>query len=112
MQPFGQRRVIPAHNECVYDECESDDECRRTTTYEPRAESVCTCSDERNTCTFANCRVDSDCPSPYPCGAWNYCHSAADACRADTDCKGEQSCVYSWQAKHYVCEMRYNTAPD
>jgi hypothetical protein len=109
---FGQRRFIPAHNECVYDECTSDDECRRTTIYEPRAESVCTCTDERNTCTFANCRKDSDCPSPFPCGPWHYCHSAADTCRASSNCKAGEDCIYSWEVKHYVCKQQEHIAPD
>lgn len=111
--PFGQRRIIPAHNECVYDECTSDDECRRTSTHEPRAELICSCGQDRNTCAFANCRRDSDCPTPFPCGAWRYCHSAADGCRTDADCKkpGEQ-CVYSWDVNHYICKELERIAPD
>jgi hypothetical protein len=112
-QSFGTKRTIPAHNECVYDDCTSDDECRRTGEYEPRAELVCTCAPERNTCTFANCRKDSDCPSPFTCGGWHYCHSAADACRDDAkDCKSGENCVYSWDVKHYICKHQVNVAPD
>jgi hypothetical protein len=109
---FGERHIIPAHNECVYDECTSDDECRRTSTYEPRAEQVCTCGADRNTCTFANCRQDSDCPAPFPCGAWHYCHSAPDACRTTDDCKRGEGCVYSWELKHYICQVQTQIAPD
>ena len=112
VHPFGQRRFIPAHNTCIYDECESDDECRRTSQYEPRSEQICQCAAERNTCTFANCRQDSDCPSPHKCGGWRYCHSATDECRANTDCKGGKACKYSWEDKHYVCEELPNVAPD
>jgi hypothetical protein len=112
VHPFGQRRIIPAHNECVYDECTSDDECRRTSPYEPRAEQVCNCSPERNTCSFANCRRDSDCPSPFTCGPWRYCHSAADKCRVNTDCKKDQICAYSWEVKHYACKEDERIAPD
>lgn len=110
--PFGQRRVIPAHNECVYEECMSDEECRQTGTHEPRAELICVCTPERNTCTFANCRVDSDCPAPFKCGSWSYCHSAADACRASSDCKAGDECVYSWEEKHYICRKEERIAPD
>lgn len=112
VHPFGQRRIIPAHNECIYDECTSDDECRRTSTHEPRAEQVCNCSPERNTCSFANCRADSDCPSPFPCGPWRYCHSAADKCRTNADCRAGDGCVYSWSVKHYICETETHIAPD
>lgn len=112
VQTFGTRRTIPAHNECVYDDCTSDDECRRTSTYEPRAELVCTCAPDRNTCTFANCRRDSDCPSPFTCGGWHYCHSAADGCRETKDCQPGEDCIYSWEVKHYVCKHQTRIAPD
>jgi hypothetical protein len=112
-QSFGTKHVIPAHNECVYDDCTSDDECRRTGEHEPRTELVCTCAPERNTCTFANCRKDSDCPSPFTCGGWHYCHSAADACRDDAKaCKSGEDCVYSWDVKHYICKHQVHVAPD
>lgn len=110
---FGERREVPAHNECVYDECTSDDECRRTTTHEPRAEKICICAEERNTCTFANCRKDSDCAAPYTCGTWRYCHAAADACSPTKPCKAAgEECRYSWDLAHYVCEVPVNIAPD
>ncbi len=112
MFTFGQRRIIPAHNECVYDECTSDDECRRTSMHAPNADLVCTCASERNTCSFANCRQDSDCPAPFPCGGWHYCHAAADECRASSDCKRDKECVYSWEVKHYVCKTIERIAPD
>jgi len=112
VETFGTRRTIAAHNECVYDECTSDDECRRTGTYEPRAELVCTCDAERNTCTFANCRKDSDCPASFTCGGWHYCHSAADGCRETKDCKAGEDCIYSWDVKHYICKHQQRIAPD
>jgi hypothetical protein len=103
--------MIPAHNECVYDECERDDECRRNSTSEPKSEEVCDCGEERHVCSPANCRANSDCPPPYTCGDWRYCHSAADACKANADCK-VGDCVYSWEVKHYVCKVQEHIAPD
>jgi len=100
----GRNFSIPAHNDCLYDECTSDEECRKDAAHEPRADLVCTCNaDERHTCSFANCRADSDCPSPFPCGAMGYCHAASDACRTKADCKGRENCTYDWSVSHYVC---------
>lgn len=112
VQTFGTRRTITAHNECVYDDCTSDDECRRTGAYEPRAELACMCAADRNVCTFANCRKDSDCPSPFTCGGWHYCHSAADGCRETKDCPPGEDCIYSWDVNHYICKHQTHIAPD
>jgi hypothetical protein len=109
---FGTRHQIPAHNDCLYDECTSDDECRRHSTYEPRAESVCDCSPERRVCGFANCRTNADCPPPFTCGPGRYCGSTRDACRGSAECKASEACVYSWKAKHYVCETPSNLPPE
>ena len=96
--------VVPAHTECLYDECTSDAECRERGENEPRADLVCRCdAKERHTCTFANCRTDADCPAPFACGSYQYCHSAADECQKPSDCTGGRACTYSWEKKSYLC---------
>jgi hypothetical protein len=101
----GEQLYFLAHNECVYDECVRDEDCRRDSPYEPRAERACNCDiADINRCTFGNCRKDTDCPPPFPCGPYRYCHSDRDGCRKKSDCNGAEECMYSWEVKHYVCK--------
>lgn len=102
----GQRRVIPTQNACLYDECMSDAECRRTSTHEPKKESACFCdSDNTNRCRFANCKEDSDCPPGSSCGSAFYCHTPADECQKESDCGAPKKlCTYDWEVRRYLCK--------
>jgi hypothetical protein len=102
----------PAHNTCVYDECLSDEECRKSG--DPQAiERVCLCNSiGRNTCGFANCREDTDCPTGFPCGTGAYCHAPEDECRLDADCpSAKKKCGYEQAAKKYTCKAPYTPFP-
>jgi hypothetical protein len=102
---------------CSYDECVADTDC---------GTGVCDCRNkqnrEANTCIKGNCRTDGDCkgqscsPSgvhvdPYctggiPIGSYGwFCHTAADECLDDTDCKALDfgACVLDTDVVHWKC---------
>ncbi len=106
---------------CTYDACVHDSDC-------PDGQT-CAChgapyTDGRdNACVKGNCRVDTDCaPGRYcspsiltaECGdslAGYYCHTAADLCVDDSDCRavgsraGIPSCVYSTTDSRWECAV-------
>jgi hypothetical protein len=104
---------------CVYDLCESDDDC-------PGA--VCSCGGYAPAmhvaalvggyvCVTGNCRTDGDCGKGGYCSpslsACSYitefaCHTPMDECVNDSDCAPLSSprvaaCTYSDSAGHWVC---------
>lgn len=107
--------------ECSYDECASDADCGEG--------ELCDCrglagSTRANRCVKAGCRTDADCGGPWcspslspgGCGgtslafAGYFCHTGADECIDDADCKGEgaggASCDYDPGAGHWRCSAR------
>ncbi|MBP9114046.1 MAG: hypothetical protein KBF88_14640, partial [Polyangiaceae bacterium] len=102
----GRRRVIPTQNACLYDECMSDAECRRNATHEPKKENACFCDAENaNLCSFANCKLDTDCAPGFSCGSASYCHAPADECQKESDCAAQKKlCTYDWEGRRYLCK--------
>jgi len=105
------------HNQCIYDECESDAECRASGIFGdyPRPnEIVCSCRapsdvDGRNVCALGNCVTDGDCQSPYRCegGKNRFCHSSKDDCQRHADCGGKKACRHDLSATppRYTCNF-------
>jgi hypothetical protein len=100
---------------CVYDTCASDTDCKG---------SVCACQGtpyqtQANTCAPAGgCRLDSDCGAGGFCSpssgagcanaiAGYFCHTAADECVDDEDCKsgvtGPANCRFDGAKHHWAC---------
>lgn len=104
-------------NECEYDACFSDAECKSGET--------CTCGirepwPARHRCQPSNCRVDRDCgpkgfcsPSKHALASktvegW-YCHTDDDECMNDSDCPSEvpgrtDYCGYNANKERWVCD--------
>lgn len=103
---------------CSYDNCGSDAEC----TLDGGGKRACACREEggqgANVCLGGSCAIDMDCPGNYcspsqgTCGQYGgtigyFCHSAADECVDDTDCKFpvvEGTCRFNPQVGHFRCE--------
>ncbi len=102
---------------CSYDTCFSDEQCGASP-------AVCLCAGQwhvfagvspGNTCRTGSCRTDSDCPgalcSPsVGFGAafygyvGDYCHTAQDQCRCDSDCASPlPSCAYNPEIGAWAC---------
>lgn len=109
------------HNQCIYDECESDAECRasgRFGDYPRPNEIVCRCRapgdiGDRNVCALGDCLTDADCSSPYRCeGDRNsFCHSSKDDCQRHADCGGNKACRHDLAADppRYTCNFLRQT---
>jgi hypothetical protein len=108
-------------NICTYDECTADADCKA---------AVCDCRNagalgQPNKCFPGNCRTDADCAGNYcspsgttvtagctgaGLGSYGYfCHTRADECIDDADCKDAIArCMFEpdvahWQCKRLLC---------
>ena len=98
------------HGFCSYGACKYgcvvDDECG--------SDSACFCGPVIGVCIPAGCRSNADCPSDFPCTAFQApgfatpdslsCQAAADECVTDADCNSlnpRVSCKV--QAEHRIC---------
>jgi hypothetical protein len=100
---------------CVYDTCSKDSEC---STGGPCACAGSPYQISANGCApSGNCKVDADCGASGYCSpsggagcagsiAGYYCHTTADECVDDADCKGTSGptiCTYDKTKKHWAC---------
>ena len=96
-------------NECTYDACTSDADCKTG--------GPCECDLYRgNYCAAGNCKVDADCGAGGSCAESSslecrgarepsyYCRTPKDTCVDDGDCKPDHACVYSSQLGTFTCE--------
>ena len=108
--------TLGAGNTCSYDACFADADCGSA--------GVCDCrnSTQRgaNVCFKGNCHTDGDCKGDFcspsgtttdpscmgiPFGAFGFfCHTAADECRDDGECKGlDGKCIFDPDLLHWRC---------
>jgi hypothetical protein len=104
------------------DECLVDGDCANG--------GVCSCApntreyagSSRNICVPANCHIDAECgpggscsPTVSPsCGGFYgvqgyYCHTPADSCTVDSECRGSQqgNCTFAPQTGHWACSFGF-----
>jgi hypothetical protein len=93
---------------CVYDACDSDEECP--------VGSACACNPFRvgNRCIATNCSGDRDCGDGGYCGPVDFncngsivtyqCYAPADDCIADSDCPAGQPCAASSSGGPWKCQ--------
>jgi hypothetical protein len=102
-------------NNCSYDTCFADTDCGPNT--------VCTCREDAsstNRCAaVGNCKVDADCGNGNYCSpsvpfdkinlgvAGFYCHTGADTCVDDADCRQENApaaaCAFEPATSRWAC---------
>ncbi len=101
----------PGKNDCIYDECFTDEECRSGGG--PSGPCECGTNGATNSCAKGNCNKDGDCggrtcakSADFNCGrGWGsgyYCHTANDACTKDSDC-APRECRYDRNKERWAC---------